>query len=259
MQPCQPPTPPDSGAWRWRGRRQNCSSPEPGLGPAGLQCAPPPGAPGRHSVPTDVASPTPTPSQLPPTPGPRVRWPTASTGSPEARTHHGAERDGGVPVSLHVLLAEGLHHVGVRLQEELRELLADEVMAAVAQEPAGPVVGHQDLRSQRGGPCVTSSSSAPWNSRGEGGAGLTPHPAVGTLGRATPAPPSQRNRNRCWQCGRQYGDCSQAGFPQQDGRGGAGQPHAHPSESLSSAHTNTHPANAFALNPGSPRSANEIT
>lgn len=84
-----------------------------------------------------------------------------SAGSPEARTHHGAERDSGVPVSLHVLLAEGLHHVGVRLQEELRELLADQVMAAVAQEPAGPVVGHQDLRSERGGPRVTSSSSAP--------------------------------------------------------------------------------------------------
>lgn len=75
-----------------------------------------------------------------------------SAGSPEAHTHHGAEHDGGVPVGLHVLLAEGLHHVGVRLQEELRELLANEVMATVAQEPAGPVVGHQDLRPQRGGP-----------------------------------------------------------------------------------------------------------
>lgn len=58
----------------------------------------------------------------------------------------------------------------------------------------------------------------------EGGTGLAPRPAVGTLSRATPAPPSQRNRKRCPQCSRRYGDRSQAGFPQQDGRGAAGQP-----------------------------------
>lgn len=105
---------------------------------------------------------------------------TSSAGSPghargwppvQARTHHCAERDGGVAVSLQVLLAEGLHHIGVRLQEELSELLANQVVAAVPQELASVVIGNQDLRVAGEEPASPAASLTPKN--GEGGAGTS--------------------------------------------------------------------------------------
>ena len=125
------------------------------------------GAPGSRTVSTLMwPRPRPPPSQPPPTPGPRAGWPTVNANSPEACTHHGAESDGGMPVGFHMLLTEGLHHVGVRLQEELRELLTNEVVAAVAQEPTRSVVGHQDLRSQKGGPMSAAAPPPPEQPRG---------------------------------------------------------------------------------------------
>lgn len=58
-----------------------------------------------------------------------------------------------------MLFAEGLYHIGIRPQEELRELLADQVMAAVPQELTSLVVGNQDLESQRGEDTRISSSA----------------------------------------------------------------------------------------------------
>lgn len=63
--------------------------------------------------------------------------------------HHCAEHHGRVAIRLHVLLAEGFHHGRVRLQEEPRQLLANQVLAAVPQETAGFVVSNQDLRRCR--------------------------------------------------------------------------------------------------------------
>lgn len=80
-------------------------------------------------------------------------WPPA-----RAHTHHRAEHDSSVAVGLQVLLAEGLHDIRVRLQEELRELLANQVVAAVPQELASVVIGNQDLRVAGGGAGITSST-----------------------------------------------------------------------------------------------------
>lgn len=114
-----------------------------------------------------------------------------------ARTHHRAERDGGVAVGLQVLLAEGLHHVGARLQEELSELLANQVVAAVPQELAGVVVGNQDLRVAGEEPASPAAPLTPRN--GDGGAGTgqggpeaQPHP--GRVGRRAAGGPPDRPR-----------------------------------------------------------------
>lgn len=107
--------------------------------------------------------------------GAHTDWPRG-----QAHTHHRAEHDGGVAIGFHVLLAQGFYHVGVWLQEEPRELLADQVAAAVPEELACVVVGNQDLRGTEGRHRVTStiSGSQKWR---EGGAG--------TSGQGPEAPP----------------------------------------------------------------------
>lgn len=192
------------------------------------------GAPGKRSIST-LMWPRPQP---PSTPGPRAGRPAVNGSRPEACTHHGAESDGGMPVGLHMLLAEGLHHVGVRLQEELRELLANEVMAAVAQEPARSVVGHQDLQSQRGGPASAAAPRPPEQPSGRRCRPRSP-PRCRNSQQSHRSPPTPEKQKQLPAV--QQGDWQHAGFPHQDGRRGGDQPHAQPPNSLSSVHTNTIP------------------
>jgi hypothetical protein len=74
-------------------------------------------------------------------------------------TYHRAKHYCSVAIGLHMLFTEGFHHIGIRLQEELCELLANQVMAAVPKEPASIVVGNQDLKSRRGERTHTSPAA----------------------------------------------------------------------------------------------------
>lgn len=120
-----------------------------------VKAPPDAGVPGmRQASSSTISVPTRPPPAAPGAPHAKVEGRTApavTIGSREAHTHHRAKHDSSVAVGLHMLLTEGPRHVGIRLQEELCELLANQVVAAVPQEPAGSVAGHQDLRSQRGG------------------------------------------------------------------------------------------------------------
>lgn len=113
-----------------------------------VKAPPDAGVPGTHQASSSTVSvPTRPPPAAPGAPHAKVEGrtaPAATTGSREAHTHHRAEHDSSVAVGLHMLLTEGPRHVGIRLQEELCELLANQVVAAVPQEPAGSVAGHQD-------------------------------------------------------------------------------------------------------------------
>lgn len=107
--------------------------------------------------------------------------------SPHAHAHHRAEHHGGVAVGLHVLLTESFHHVAVRLQEELREPLANQVVAAVPQEPASVVVGDQDLRGPGEDTGLSGSISDPWAPTG--GRPILPPTCCGLAHTETPLGP----------------------------------------------------------------------